>query len=82
MKRSKRLEQAIADWKIGAHHSGIMKLGWEYKKDGAELQEAIADAQAVYASIEDPHKHESHMREIVDAFEKVWETEYAASRPA
>ena len=60
--QKERLEKRKKEWKDGGHHSGLMSLAWAYKREGVPLTEAIADAQALYSSIEEPSKHDEHVR--------------------
>ena len=77
-----RLEAKKHEWAAsGSRHNGLMRLAWAYKREGVPLNEAIADAQALYSSIEEPGKHDEHIREVEQAFNKAYECEYTVSRP-
>lgn len=80
--KKERLEKKKQEWKDGGHHSGLMSLAWAYKREGVPLTEAIADAQALYSSIEEPSKHDEHVREVEEAFQKVYEYDYTVHKPA
>ena len=80
--KKERLEKRKQEWKDGGHHSGLMSLAWAYKREGVPLTEAIADAQALYSSIEEPSKHDEHVREVEEAFSKVYEFDYSIRKPA
>ena len=78
-----RLEARKHEWAASAsRHNGLMRLAWAYKREGIPLNEAIADAQALYTSIEEPGKHDQHIREVEQAFSKAYECDYTVSRPA
>ena len=80
--KKERLEKRKQEWKDGGHHSGLMSLAWAYKREGVPLNEAIADGQALYSSIEEPSKHDEHVREVEEAFSKVYEFDYSVRKPA
>lgn len=78
--QEQKLNEAKTTWTAGEHHTGLMTLGWAYRRAGANVQEAIADAQALYTSIEDVKKHDDHMKEIEEAFSKVYDTSYSVKK--
>ena len=78
--QSERIEKRKQEWAVGDHHTGLMSVAWVYKKAGVPLQEAITDMQAFYASIEEQGKHDEHVREVEEAFAKVYEFDYSVRR--
>lgn len=80
--QAERLEKKKQEWSAGGHHSGLMSLAWAYKKEGVSLEEAIIDAQTLYSSIEEPSKHDEHVREVEEAFSKVYDCDYTIRQPS
>lgn len=78
--QSERIEKRKQEWAVGDHHTGLMSVAWVYKKEGVPLQEAITDMQAFYTSIEEQGKHDEHVREVEEAFAKVYEFDYSVRR--
>lgn len=78
--QSERIERRKQEWAVGDHHTGLMSVAWVYKKEGVPLQEAITDMQAFYSSIEEQGKHDEHVREVEEAFSKVYEFDYSVRR--
>ncbi len=78
--QSERIEKRKQEWAVGDHHTGLMSVAWTYKKEGVPLQEAITDMQAFYTSIEESGKHDEHVREVEEAFSKVYEFDYSVHR--
>ena len=80
--QKERIEKRKQEWAVGDHHTGLMSVAWVYKKEGVPLQEAITDMQAFYTSIEEQGKHDEHVREVEEAFSKVYEFDYSVRKPA
>ena len=78
--QKERIEKKKQEWMAGGHHTGLMSVAWVYKKEGVPLQDAITDMQAFYASIEEHGKHDEHVREVEEAFSKVYEFDYSVRK--
>ena len=80
--QKERIEKKKQEWVASGHHAGLMSVAWVYKKEGVSLQEAISDMVTLYTSIEEPSKHDEHVREVEEAFSKVYEFDYSVHKPA
>lgn len=78
--QKERIEKKKQEWVAGGHHAGLMSVAWVYKKEGVSLQEAISDMVTLYTSIEETSKHDEHVREVEEAFEKVYEFDYSVRK--
>lgn len=78
--KQERIEKKKQEWVASGHHAGLMSVAWAYKKEGVSLQEAISDMVTLYTSIEEPSKHDEHVREVEEAFAKVYEFDYSVRK--